>query len=148
MTILADLGVGLGVEMRSGDQHTELAVSQPRDEPAGLADAHPVTGGVALDLQRELNSDRVRGRAKKVIADGVSATIAPRPGHIDLVDLRLAHLPQVRGEPLKIMRPVLEPHNRLVARRPGLLSAWQGGPPGEGPGLCERRHPPASAIQC
>jgi hypothetical protein len=34
--------------VRRGDQYAKLAVTQPRDEPARLADSHAVAGAVAL----------------------------------------------------------------------------------------------------
>ncbi|SRR6266536_810896 len=68
----------------------------------------PWPGAVALSRKPKRDRDRVGVRAEEVVADGVSAAIAPRPGHIDLVDLRLAHAPQVCGELFEAMRPVPE----------------------------------------
>jgi hypothetical protein len=48
MSVLADLPVGLGVQVRCGDQYAELAMPQPRDEPACFPDSHAVGRAVAL----------------------------------------------------------------------------------------------------
>jgi len=59
VAVLADFLVGLIIEVRGGDQDAELAVPQPGDEPAGLADSDAVGRGVALGFERELDCYRV-----------------------------------------------------------------------------------------
>jgi hypothetical protein len=64
MPVLADLPVGLPVEMGGGDEYPELPVPEPRDQTACLANADAVILRVALGFKGELDRHRIRGRAK------------------------------------------------------------------------------------
>ena len=116
--VLPDLPVSLTVEVRGSDQDAELAVPEPRDEPTCLPHADAVGRCIALGLQSKLDRNGVRMRAKQVLPDSISATVAPWPGDVDLVHVGLAHSPQVRGELLKVMRVVLEVLIYQVKKRP------------------------------
>lgn len=106
VAVFADFLVCLAVQVGGGDQDAELAVAQPGDEPAGLADA--VVGCIAFGFQGELDRDRVGGGAQEVVADGVASAVAPRAGDVDPVHLGVAAAHQVGGELLEVMRPFLE----------------------------------------
>ena len=68
VAVFTDFPVGLGVQVGGGNQDAELAVAQPGDEPASLADADAVLGGVALGLQRSSRSVRHRrSRARHAV---------------------------------------------------------------------------------
>jgi len=128
--VFADLGVGLGIKVGSGDEHAELAVAQPGDQAAGFADADAVAWCVAFGFQRELDGDRIAARAEEVVTDCVASAIAPGPGDVDLADVGLAGAPQVGGELLEAGWPVLEMlihQGRSGACRLGVVLAGRGG---------------------
>jgi hypothetical protein len=106
--VFPDLPVSLTVEVRGSDQDAELAVPEPRDEPTCFPHTNAVGRCMALGLQGKLDRNGVRMRAEQVLPDGISATVAPWPGDVDLVHVGLAHSPQFRGELLKVMRSILE----------------------------------------
>jgi hypothetical protein len=108
VAVFPDFLVGPAVEVRGGDQDAELAVAEPGDEPACLADANAVARCVAFGLERELHRDRVGGGAEEVVADGVASAVAPWPGDVDPVHVRAAQTHQVGGELLEIMRALLD----------------------------------------
>src|SRR4029077_5435198 len=108
VAVFADLCVRLGVEVGRGDQDAELAMAQPGDQPAGCVNAHAMAGCVAFGFQGELDRDLVGAGAEEVVTDGVTAAIAPGPGHVDLVDIGLARAPQVGSELLEIGFPTPE----------------------------------------
>ena len=116
--VLADLPVGLGVQVRCGDQYAELAMPQPRDESACFPDADAVGLAVAFGFEGELDGDGIRTRTEVVIPDGVAAAVPPWARDIDPVHVRLAHAPQVRGELLEVVRPVPEVLVNQIQQRP------------------------------
>jgi hypothetical protein len=130
VTVLADLLVALAVDVRGGDEDAELPVSQPRDEAAGLPDAHAVAGPVALGLERELHRYGVKAWPEEIVTHSVSPAVTPGAGDVYPVDVGLADLPQVGGELLEVARPVLEVLvDQLQQRRPWRLAAvaaWTG----------------------
>lgn len=81
---------------------------QPGDEAAGPADADTVRRLVTLCFQRKLDRDRIFPGTQEIVTNGVPAAITPGTGDVDTVDMRLADLPQVGGELLKVIRPVRE----------------------------------------
>ena len=108
VAVFADFLVGLGVDVGRGDQDAELAVPEPGDQAAGPADSDAVRWFVAFGFEGELDGHGVIGRAQEVVPDGVTAAVAPGPGHVDAVHMRFGQLPQVGGELLEVIGPVGE----------------------------------------
>jgi hypothetical protein len=82
VAILADLVVGLRVDVGGRDQDAELAVSEPGDEATGPADADTVRRLVTLRFQRKLDRDRIFPGAQEIVTHGVPAAITPGTGDV------------------------------------------------------------------
>lgn len=61
VSVLADHSVGLLVQVGRRDEHPELTVPQPADEPGDFPDSHSVARPVALGLESDSSRTRSAG---------------------------------------------------------------------------------------
>jgi hypothetical protein len=110
MLVLPDLLVRLLVEVRGGDEHPELAVTEPRDQSAHLSDTHSLVKRIALRFERELDGDPIRGGTQQVDAGRIPAPVSPWACQVDLARRR-------GNEPPDLDSACLEARGLLEFRR-------------------------------
>jgi hypothetical protein len=114
MAVFADLCVGLGVEVGRGDQDAELTVAQPGDQPAGCANFDAGAGCEAFGFQGELARDEVGAGAEEVVANGVTAAVAPGP--VTSILSTLGWLARQTGRPGSRKRGTGRPQKAVPSR--------------------------------
>ena len=127
--VLADLLVGLAVDVRGGDQDAELPV-RSREIRRLVSRTPTLFRGRSTWLPARTPPLQGHGAAEEVVPHGVPPAVTPWAGDVYPVDVGLADLPQVGCELLEVVRPVLEVLvDQLQQRRAGgvaAVAAWTG----------------------
>nr|WP_238155152.1 hypothetical protein [Kribbella soli] len=76
VSIDAHLRVRLRREVRGRNEHTELTVPDPRNQPGDVADPDRRVSAVALGLKREVEGDPIRLWPDHVLPNRISAAVA------------------------------------------------------------------------